>query len=51
MKDDMSTVHYCWLCDQPVSPTACRDRHYETERPVFFCSPAHWAEYRTLASL
>ena len=51
MKDDMSTVHYCWLCDTPVSPTACRDRHYETERQIFFCSLAHWAEYRTLASL
>ena len=47
----MSTVHYCWLCDQPVSPAACRDRHYETERPVFFCSLAHWSEYRMLVSL
>jgi hypothetical protein len=51
MKDDMSTVHYCWLCDTPVSAAACRDRHYETERLVFFCSPTHWAEYRMLASL
>jgi hypothetical protein len=51
LRDDISTVHYCWLCDKPVSPAAYRDRHYETERPVFFCSLAHWAEYRTLASL
>jgi hypothetical protein len=51
MKDDMTTVHYCWLCDTSVSPPAFRDRHYETERQVFFCSLAHWAEYRTLAAL
>ena len=51
MKDDMSIVRYCWLCDTPVSLAAFRDRHYETERQVFFCSLAHWAEYRTLASL
>ena len=47
----MSTVHYCWLCDRPVSPAACRDRHYETGRLIFFCSLPHWAEYRTLAAL
>jgi hypothetical protein len=47
----MSTVHYCWLCGTPVSPATFRDRHYETGRQVFFCSLAHWAEYRRLASL
>ena len=47
----MSTVHYCWLCDTPVSPAVYHDRHYETERLVFFCSQTHWAEYRALASL
>jgi hypothetical protein len=51
MKDDMSTVYYCWLCSTPVSPPTYRDQHYETERQIFFCSLPHWTEYRTLASL
>jgi len=34
----MSTVHY-WLCDKPASPTTYRDRHHETERLIYFCSP------------
>lgn len=51
LEGEMSTVHYCWLCDAPVSLAVYRDRHYETERRVFFCSLAHWAEYRTLAAL
>jgi hypothetical protein len=49
--DNTHTVRYCWLCDAPVSLAAYRDRHYETGRQVFFCSLAHWTEYRRLASL
>jgi hypothetical protein len=49
--DNTNTVRYCWLCDAPVSLAAYRDRHYETGRRVFFCSLAHWTEYRRLASL
>ena len=47
----MSIMRYCWLCDTPVSLPAFRDQHYESERQVFFCSLAHWVEYRTLAAL
>ena len=47
----MSTVHYCWVCETPVSDDAVSDTHYESERVIFFCSPRHWTEYQALKAL
>lgn len=47
----MSTVHYCWMCETPLSDNPVSDTHYESQRVIFFCSPRHWGEYQVLKGL
>ena len=49
-----TTIRFCWLCDEallPVGETHCADVHYETGRTLWFCGPAHHAEYAELKAL
>lgn len=46
----VSTVYYCWLCDEPAAP-GLSDVHYEHDRTVRFCSDEHASVYEWLRKL
>jgi hypothetical protein len=43
-------VYFCWVCGQLWDRSLGAMPHYETGRPVHFCSRAHRDEYEWLAS-
>lgn len=45
------TAYFCWLCGRPADLRLGGDPHYEHRYAVHWCSAAHRAEYRWLASL
>lgn len=46
----MTAVYFCWLCGRLWDRALGAASHYETGRPVHFCSRAHRAEYEWLAA-
>ncbi len=47
----MSTLYYCWFCGGPANTLIPTQRHYETDRILWFCGFPHMCEYLELARL